>query len=284
MTERRTSAGLARRDRPRLRGPVLLAQCAGDGIKPHVAAVLKRVAARLRPASHVAVLLDLDGTLAPLRRRPGEVVVGPAVRRALERLVRAPRTRVYVISGRRLADVRSRVGVDGVGYLGLHGWEARLRQSLPAASRRLVRRARSGLRRALEPFEGVWVEDKGAVLAVHYREAREQDVVRARSVIRRLMKNFAPPLRLLASKKVWEVFPPEVRGKGEAAGLLACAQPPGTLVLYAGDDASDEQAFRALPEAITVRVGGRGRTAAKWRLAGPEEVCQLLERMAEILR
>ncbi|HUI43121.1 MAG TPA: trehalose-phosphatase [Terriglobia bacterium] len=250
---------------------------------PHVFDRLPQIDRRLRRARKVALFLDFDGTLTPLRRRPGEVQLDPAMRRAIARLVRHPGVKVWVISGRRLADVRRRVGVKGVTCLGLHGWEARPRQPLPAASRRIIRRSCDLIKASLAGFPGLWVEDKGAVFVVHYREGRPVDVRRGRRVVQRMMKGFAPPLRLLAGKKIWEVFPREVKGKGEAARAIAARLPAGTLVVYAGDDATDEDAFRALPGALTVRVGRSAPTGAKYRLADPTEVREFLERMEGVL-
>ena len=146
-----------------------------------------------------------------------------------------------------------------------------------------MRQARDLCRRAMAPFQGVWVEDKGAVFVVHYREAGPASVRRGGAAIRRIVAGFAPELRLLGGKKIWEVFPREVKGKGAAIRDIARSQPAGTLVLFLGDDATDEQAFRALPRAVTVRVGRRARTRAKYRLESPAQVREFLERMAGLL-
>src|ERR1700733_5042320 len=79
------------------------------------------VAGRLREAGSIALFLDFDGTLAGLKDDPGEVVLNRAARAALMRLARNPAVRVCIISGRRLADLRPRVGVPGIVYLGVHG-------------------------------------------------------------------------------------------------------------------------------------------------------------------
>ncbi|MBZ5545202.1 MAG: hypothetical protein LAO07_16240 [Acidobacteriia bacterium] len=80
------------------------------------------VSARLRGAEHVALFLDFDGTLVPLRHRPGDVWLNPVVRRAVESLARRRRVTVCLISGRRLADLRRRARIAGARYVGLHGW------------------------------------------------------------------------------------------------------------------------------------------------------------------
>ena len=66
----------------------------------------QQIAARLHAAGTVALFLDFDGTLARLRQRPEEVRLNHSTRQAIARLARNPRVRVWLISGRRLADVR----------------------------------------------------------------------------------------------------------------------------------------------------------------------------------
>ena len=54
-------------------------------------------------------------------------------------------------------------------------------------------------------------------------------------------------------------------------------------MLIVGDDVTDEDMFRAAPDgAITVHVGG-GRTAARMRLSGPDQVRKLLGELVEHL-
>ena len=59
---------------------------------------------------------------------------------------------------------------------------------------------------------------------------------------------------------------------------------PGMLTVYVGDDQTDEDAFAALPNAITIKVGSEGETAAKYRVAGPVEVRKFLEWLDDLLR
>src|ERR1700680_1136270 len=89
------------------------------------------VTRRLRSRRLIALFLDFDGTLAPLRPRPEDVWLDEATRSTLSQLVRSPRFRVWVISGRRRADIRARIRVPGIRYLGLHGWEGRARNCVP---------------------------------------------------------------------------------------------------------------------------------------------------------
>src|SRR3954469_4937270 len=89
------------------------------------------VTRRLRSRKTIALFLDFDGTLTPIRPRPEDVWLDDATRGALTMLAQSPRFRVWVVSGRRRADIRSRIKVPGIRYLGLHGWEGRPAPDIP---------------------------------------------------------------------------------------------------------------------------------------------------------
>jgi trehalose 6-phosphate phosphatase len=241
------------------------------------------VAGRLRAASHLALFLDFDGTLVGLRRSPGQVWLDDSVRRILRRLARHPRVDVWIVSGRRLADLWKRAAVAGVKYVGLHGWERPGRASAAKATKSFLQSVRRLAAERLSGLPGIWVEDKGFSFVVHYRGADARAVQRARAVFRQTLKPLESRLRVLEGKKVWEVLPREVEGKGAAVREVLAGLPGATLALYVGDDTTDELAFAALPRGITVRVGVPRRSRARFRLRNPEEVREFLERLeAEI--
>jgi len=243
-------------------------------------AVWEDVASRLRRAKRVALLLDFDGTLVNLQARPGQVRLRDPVRRALTRLARHPRIVLVIVSGRALADLRRRVGVGGVRYLGLFGWE-REGAVAPAnlRARRRIEEARMAVGAAIRDLPGIWVEDKGLSVGVHFRGARPAVVRRASRLVRRALRPFRPWLRVLSGKKSWELLPSMIRGKGAAVSALFGRLPESTLPIYVGDDIADESAFWALRRGITVRVGRFRHTRARFRLRNPEEVLQFLRKL-----
>jgi trehalose 6-phosphate phosphatase len=247
---------------------------------PHLFEDLAQLTSRLRSATRLALLLDLDGTLVPLKSRPAEVILDSPTRQLLAQLAGHPRVGLWIISGRRLADLKRIVGLKEVECLGLHGWEDGIHRDLPASTVYLTRRARKIFESALAGLPGVWIEHKGPVFVVHYRGAPAEIVHSARKIIQELMKRFQAELRLMPGKKILEILPKKFPRKGDAAAAIAAQQPAGSIVIYIGDDVTDESAFRALPDAITVRVGRPARTAAQFRLRNPSEVLQFL-RMIE---
>jgi len=239
------------------------------------------VAARLRNAEAIALFLDFDGTLAELRSRPEEASLKPATRRALMRLAHHPRLRIWVISGRRRADIQRRIGVPGVRYLGLHGWESNRNgdAKLTNAARGRLAQIRSALTGRIAQSAGLWMEDKEATLALHYRGAAEASVTMARATLREVLRPFAAEMRVIEGKKVWEMLPRELGGKGAVVRREWCTFRRRALPVYVGDDAGDEGAFAALGHGITVRVGPAGFSRARLRLSNPAEVRRFLEKV-----
>lgn len=226
--------------------------------------------------------LDFDGTLAPIRADPDRVHPRSGVRRTLRRLVGLSKLSVAVVSGRQLADVRRRVAVEGVTYVGNHGLEVamdgeRVVHPGAAAAEPRIERLRERLTARLSSVPGCFVEDKRLSLTVHYREATAERAEEVRDVVRGTVEGDA--CEVTAGKEILEVRPAVEWGKGDAVDLLRSAGSGDPFVLYVGDDETDEHAFRALEEGVGVRVG-RGPTAADYRLEGPADVLGLLRWLA----
>lgn len=202
-----------------------------------------------------------------------------STRRVLAILARSPRFRVTIISGRKQADIRARIHVPGIRYLGLHGWDKGSGHLLSENTGSLLGCVKSMLGGALVNNPGVWVEDKNQILAVHYRNAPKEARRETRDLLRAALEKFDGHLRLAGGKSVWEIVPRELEGKGAAVThelATACCQ---AFPVYAGDDLSDEPAFAALRHGITVFVGRIRRTKAGCHLADAVEVRRFLERL-----
>jgi trehalose 6-phosphate phosphatase len=237
------------------------------------------VAERLKKARKIALFLDFDGTLTRIRAHPEEVLLKSAARRALAVLARSPRFRVTVISGRKQADIRARIHVPGIRYLGLHGWDKGSGDLLSEQSRSLLTCIKSMLGGALVNNPGVWIEDKNQIIAVHYRNAPYAVRRETRELLRAALARFDEHLRIAGGKNVWEIVPRELEDKGAAVRhelAISCHQ---AFPVYAGDDLSDEPAFAALHHGVTVFVGRIRPTKARFRLADAVEVRRFLEKL-----
>lgn len=227
------------------------------------------------------MLLDFDGTLVPLQDDPDQVKLDPDVRLLLQRLAGNPRMIVYIVSGRGLADLRKIVCIQGVHLLGMHGWE-RPGSSLPPEQREALRAAQRWLELRLPKSPRIRVEDKGAGLTVHHRGASLSATRLAYRVTRQVLDLFQPTLHLVSGKKIWELLPEAIGGKGQATLRLLEELPSGTLPIVIGDDTTDEMAFRALRNGLTLRVGRTAKTKASLWLRNPAEVREFLERLEAV--
>jgi trehalose 6-phosphate synthase/phosphatase len=247
---------------------------------------LGEIADRVVPRARLAVVLDFDGTLAPIVTTPERAVLPDRVRTALHRLARLGHVTLAVVSGRALEDIRSRVGIEDLIYAGNHGLEIaspRWQWSHPDADRMRpnVADAARRLRTRLEAVPGTIVEDKGLTVSVHYRQTPHPlvDTVRV-SVYEEAERR---GLVVKAGKRVFEVGPPVRWDKGAAVRWILDREcgpqwPSRAAVIYAGDDRTDEDAFLALPEpAITIKVGpGTQPTAAAFAVRDVAEMVQFL--------
>lgn len=230
-------------------------------------------------AGRIALFLDFDGTLAPFRRRPGDVKpLGPTLQKVLERLAEHERLYGYVVSGRPLQQLRELVPFRNFKLLGLHGWEGRRRPSL-VKELRLLRKAKHLLEQGLSTTSRIWVEDKHLALAVHYREASARDVRRGRKVVEDILRTVEPSIHLLRGEKVWELIPRRIDGKGPAVLAVLAGLPWSTLPIFVGDSMTDESAFRVLPRGLTIHVGANRRTLARFYLRDPGEVKTFLRKL-----
>jgi trehalose 6-phosphate phosphatase len=208
---------------------------------------------------HPLLAFDFDGTLAPIVARPQDAVVPPAVALQLQRL--RERFPIAVISGRRVSDVRQRLGFDPHVVVGNHGaedpsWPApdHWAQALNPPRLRL-QQAAPGLQQV-----GVLVEDKHYSIALHYRLAADQ--ILAQETIRQLLDTtadtpapFQERLHVFGGKKVVNVMSALAPNKADAITRLAHQHRADALV-FVGDDLNDEPVFeRSQPGWLTIKVG-----------------------------
>ncbi|MFO7586944.1 MAG: trehalose-phosphatase [Gemmatimonadota bacterium] len=237
---------------------------------------------------HIAVFLDFDGTLSPIVREPGAARMAEGMRPVVEAL--AGRFPVAVVSGRDRPDVEERVGIRGLFYAGSHGLDIAgpgRSMTLPEADGLVdeIDRIEESLRDRLGSVDGVVLERKRFSLAVHYRMVDEAEVPGVIEAARECAEG-AEGLRLRPGKKVAELEPDLEWDKGRAVEWILEAlgiELDRYLVLYLGDDETDEDAFRALAiGGVGIRVGpGVMSTRADYRLADPDEVRAFLGWLAE---
>jgi trehalose 6-phosphate phosphatase len=204
---------------------------------------------RADPA-RAAVLLDIDGTLAPIVQHAADAQVPERTRQLLIALARRYSV-VACVSGRQASEARAMVSIGSISYLGSHGAEMLkagwthpvIDPQLEDWARRIQDFGREADTTDLHRLR-VRLEDKGPIVAFHWRGAPDEEA--ARSAIDTIAERAAAAgLRTHWGRKVLEVRPPVRIDKG--AGIRSfLAGAPVDIALYVGDDATDLDAFRAL--------------------------------------
>lgn len=213
-------------------------------------------------AREAGILLDFDGSLSAIVARPEDARPVDGAREVLAELVVRYRV-VAVISGRRSEEVAALLDVPGLRYFGLYGLEE--------AAPELVAVVTPSVEEAASAVPEAWVEDKGASLAVHYRQA--PDPARARVQLVAALEEVASStgLELVEGKMVVELVPAGRPRKGGAVERLV-GENHLSAALFAGDDVADVEAFRALDSLVE-----RGLLAVKVAVRGEDTPQELLD-------
>ncbi|MBI5673252.1 MAG: trehalose-phosphatase [Nitrospirae bacterium] len=225
---------------------------------------------------------DFDGTLAKIVREHHAARLSRPIRFWLEKL--AKRAPTAIISGRSVEDLRSRVGTAVPHLIGNHGSEGphtrqediqQVRETSSGWLGLITGRFQDELTRS-----GVVVENKSYSLSFHYRTVDQRD--EARVLISRIIAELSPPPRIVLGKSVVNVMPPTASHKGTAL-LEYMRRLDCSTALYVGDDETDEDVF-ALRDAriLTVRVGKKKGSAARYFLKRQGEITEMLRLLVEV--
>jgi trehalose 6-phosphate phosphatase len=221
-----------------------------------------------RDPERSAVLLDVDGVLAPIVSQPDDAHMPETTRRPLIEVARRYRT-VACVSGRRASDARRIVSLGSIAYLGNHGSEVlrpgatapELDRELQAWARRIQTFMRDAYDEELKRLR-VRLEDKEAIAALHWRGVPDDDGAEAaiRAVAERAE---AAGYRTHWGRKVLEIRPPVRIDKG--AGIVGLLRDSDHVAaLYVGDDTTDIDAFHGLAELVEMgRVGKAVRVGVR---------------------
>jgi trehalose 6-phosphate phosphatase len=213
-----------------------------------------------------AILLDIDGTLAPIVEHAADASVPEATRQMLISITRRYGL-VACVSGRPASEARAMVAIGTMSYLGSHGAEV-LRAGwtepvLDPTVAEWARRIHAFGREADTPDlrrKRVRVEDKRAIVAFHWRGAPNEE--EAHQAVEKIAERAEQAgLHTHWARKVLEVRPPVKIDKG--AGISSFLEGSDvSTALYVGDDATDVDAFRALGKLVedgkierAIRVG-----------------------------
>ena len=262
----------------------------------------------LQEAHRGVLLLDYDGTLAPIVDHPDLARMPTETKEVLVELTALaspePDLVMGIISARSLEDVSARVGIDGLLYVGNHGLEIRgpNLEFVHADALKIkgsVEQVYLQLKEELAIHLGAFAEHKGLSLTVHYRLVHEEGIAALKDTVDKTVRPAVEKGDLVVSpgKMALEIRPNIPWDKGSAiSAILATlgAEPAdsdsgggGGLVMYFGDDLPDEAGFAAAQDTggMGIFVGDSEQTtSAHYRLDSPQQVGQTLHLMRQLFR
>jgi len=237
-------------------------------------------------AADWALFLDVDGTLVELAEHPREVHIEPPLIQQLGRLQRVADGAVALVSGRSVIELDRLFAPLHLAIAGQHGAEIRhvngntdLDQPRIAAAEA----ARSALAALAARHAGLYFEDKGVALAVHYRRAPQLGPLVERT-LSEVARQSGGEFVMQTGKMVRELVP---HGKSKGGAIAAFMREPpfvGRTPVFLGDDVTDEGGFAVVSQLSghAIKVGN-GMTAALYRVAGVRGVRRWLGAYADWL-
>jgi trehalose 6-phosphate phosphatase len=224
-----------------------------------------------------AFFFDVDGTLLELRAEPLAVVSDEPLRRLLQQMSALTGGAVAFVSGRSMADIDRIFAPLVFPASGLHGAEIRYPDGADRHTNpHIMDHARPGVSRFVADRPGLMLEDKGATLAVHYRNRPELG-----AEVIAFMNSFSPGDELAVQEgKLVVELKPALYDKGTAiTSILKRAPFAGRIPIFLGDDLTDEKGFVTVNQrnGLSIRVGAEEMpTEARYHLADPAAVRQFL--------
>jgi trehalose 6-phosphate phosphatase len=246
-----------------------------------------------RQPGRSALLVDFDGSLAPIVLDPAAARPDPGTRAALARLVGRVGI-VAVVSGRPVRFLEAVMGLPGIILAGQYGLE-QLDGGIFTVDQRAQAFAPAVAAAAAEAeaaLPDLFVERKGALsVTLHWRRHPELEEA-ACSLGADLAARHG--LAVQPGRMALELRPPLAVDKGTATETLVRG---AQAALFAGDDAGDVAAFTALDRLVAAgRLGAALRVAvrspeappellerADYQVDGPAGLAGLLDRLAAVL-
>lgn len=232
-----------------------------------------------------ALFLDVDGTLVDIKPHPDEVRASPPLRRLLAAASQSLGDALALVSGRSIASLDRIFSPLCLPAAGLHGLERRDatgRVHYPVGYAERIALARRELLEFVQSSPGLLLEDKGAALALHYRNAPGLEA-ECRRRIGLAHAAAGEEFHVQHGKMVFELKP-SGQDKGTAIEAFMREAPfRGRQPLFIGDDLTDEDGFRAVNAlgGISIRVGPHDGSAAQLAAADVSEILDWLERCLE---
>jgi len=243
---------------------------------------ISKMVTHFEKAQRRCILLDYDGTLAPYQKLPSLAVPSQELIELLTTLTSDEENEVVIISGRDVATLDKWLGKLPLNMIAEHGACARYKngewREIVSISTEWKDQVRPVMQLFVDRCAGSFIEEKKSTLAWHYRNTNgELGFMRSRELRNTLLQLTAnTSLQVIDGNKVLEVRMIGVDKGVASINMLAQIQPD--FVLCIGDDATDEDMFRAIRDkGYTIKIG-RANTAAQFTILSQREVFPFLGR------
>ena len=248
--------------------------------------LLKR---KISKAERTLLFLDYDGTLAPFKADPLSAFALPETEKILKKLEKSTNYYISLVSGRKLKELKKMINLSHSNYAGSHGLEIDMfftkEVIYPHQNQKIDVLSKKKYQTIKERFlksESVELEDKGFGLALHFNSEEKQSEEEKK--LKALFENTA--YQVLSGRKILEIRPAGW-DKGKAVNYISQQikvhlDLNNVLRIYIGDDRTDEDAFKALKDGVTVYVQNEDdlNTEAEFYLEDPADTAKLLKKLA----
>lgn len=259
----------------------------------HLFTISRTIKESIEAGAHLLLLLDFDGTLAPIVGNPSEAFLPGKTKDALEALKQKSWCTIAILSGRQLDDLVARIGVQGIIYGGNHGVQLRgpgidFQASLSTETIDALRTIAYRLGSLSSSVNRVLVENKGSSLSVHYRNVEPLTASTIPDLVGGIIQPFLDVgfVRARQGKKVIDITA-DSWDKGKAVTWLfnhaTCSngRKGRLLTVYIGDDTTDEDAFSVVSEnGFAILVGKKKTSRASYFVKNTDEVYSFLLTLA----
>ena len=243
---------------------------------------IRKIISDFNRANKRCILLDYDGTLAPYQKLPSLATPSNELIDLLKQLTSDASNEIVVISGRDVDTLEKWLGKLPLNMIAEHGACVKHKGGEWKEQTPINTEWKEQVRPLMQLFvdrcAGSFIEEKKSTLAWHYRNTNsELGFIRSRELRNALLQLTAnTPLQVVDGNRVLEVRMVGVDKGAAATAIIQSLEPD--FILGIGDDATDEDMFRALRDkAYTVKIG-RANTAAQYTILSQKEVLPFLKR------
>lgn len=229
---------------------------------------------KVKSNPRVLFIFDYDGTLTPIVPVPNDAILNQKSKNTLNQLADMPNTKVAILTGRSLKNLKELLGEGlspNIMLLGSHGAEIGQEASANEYTPYLNEiKEKYSLNPLLD------LEEKTLSIAIHYKRYPDPDEIK--KILYEESKNYKDLFRVQEGHKVFEFLPKDIN-KGKAMGYFHEKFPDFYLVFF-GDDLTDNHGFLAIKElgGLSIQVDDRIKDpAAEFFIPSVENVYELIE-------